>query len=202
MPHTWHWSLPHWEILFEKWPNTAAVCIITVVGNSCSVVDDQCVSFQHNNCESTEYVSSWIFLRLMATGVSGHSHMPFIVHSIQTRHGLRFSCVDGGSAVTKITLECGGIVRFDEASTALRSPALPADFQWIIDPIVWAPAHYCGLVCDAIREGARAAHRPHSWLGSPLYLWPHSSPLSLMACAVIGHPASPTFQPCPLHQVE
>lgn len=82
------------------------------------------------------------------------------------------------------------------------APSLPADWVWIIDPIVWAPAHYWGKCRPGLWSYEGVCERPLSerlaWF--PLYLWPHTGPSSLMACGVIGHPASPTFQPCPLHQ--
>lgn len=77
--------------------------------------------------------------------------------------------------------------------------SLPADWILIIEPIVWAPLLITGPLCDGVRQGARA-HSPHARHGFPLCLWPHTRSSSLMAWAVIGHPASPTSQPCPPYQ--
>lgn len=47
----------------------------------------------------------------------------FYSYSPSKQRRLRFSCVDGGSAATKIIAKYGRIVGFEEASTATSLPA-------------------------------------------------------------------------------
>lgn len=90
-----------------------------------AVVCWRSMSFQHSNCEAREWLSSQGCCCSMATGVSGHSYMPFKVALHPSGEDLGIDLVVWMEAAKQKKKNhcglCARIVRFDEASTPLLS---------------------------------------------------------------------------------